>query len=781
MAEKKRVLIVHNYYMIPGGEDTVVANESQMLQSNGYEVVLYTRSNTELKNMNFFQRLLFPFSTVFNLKTFIDVRHIIKNKKIDIVHVHNTLSLISPSVYYAARSCGVPVVQSVHNFRLLCPGAVFYREGHICEDCAEHGLICAFKHKCYRNNRIETLGCIISTKIHRLSGIYKKINYICLTEFNKNKLLCIKQIKEKNIYIKPNFIEPVGMAYSKDERNEEYVVAGRLEDIKGIKIIFEAWGKMGDKAPKLIVYGTGPLESWCKNYIDSNHVNIELRGQASSREVLSSIKKSRGVILANQTYEGFGMNIVEAFSSGTPVICSDLGNPGNLVEEGVTGCKFICNNPYELINAIERSKLLDYNNCWLDYERKYLPEKNMEMLARIYDSCLDNRDDNKERVLIVHNYYNIPGGEDIVVANEKRLLESNGHYVKTYTRKNAELNEMYWHKKLLLPVITVFNTRTYRNIKRLIKEKHIDIVHVHNTLGIISPAVYYAAWKCKVPVVQTVHNFRMICPAATLYRDDHICEDCISNGLHQALKHKCYRDSFIQTLGCVTSLKVHRILGTYSRIKYICLTEFNKEKLMSLHQINEGNIFVKPNFTRSERDTIAKENRENQYIFAGRLDKLKGVDKLFEAWNKMGKNAPKLIVCGMGPMSEWCFNFINENDCNIDLKGLVDNKEVLEIIARSKGAILPTQWYEGFPMNIVESFSVGTPVICSDLGNTGDIVEEGVTGCKFRHDDIDDIIRAVRKSEEIDYNRCYREYEQKYSEAVNYRLLMDIYHEVEKC
>ena len=182
---KQNILIVHNYYQIPGGEDTVVANEKKMLEDHGHKVILYTRNNSELKEMSKFQKLKLPFTTIFNPRTYKDIKRIIRKENIDVVHVHNTLNLVSPTVYYAALSCKLPVVQTVHNFRLLCPGATFYRDGHICEDCVHHGLKCAIKNNCYRGSKVQTLVCVVNTWIHRMTGVYGKINYICLTEFNK--------------------------------------------------------------------------------------------------------------------------------------------------------------------------------------------------------------------------------------------------------------------------------------------------------------------------------------------------------------------------------------------------------------------------------------------------------------------------------------------------------------------------------------------------------------------------------------------------------------------
>lgn len=388
-------------------------------------------------------------------------------------------------------------------------------------------------------------------------------------------------------------------------------------------------------------------------------------------------------------------------------------------------------------------------------------------------------DTKKQNILIVHNYYQIPGGEDTVVANEKKMLEEHGHKVILYSRNNAELKQMSKFQKLFLPIMTVFNPRTYKEIKKLIKIEDIEIVHVHNTLNLISPAVYYAARAMKVPVVQTVHNFRLLCPGATFYRDGHICEDCVSKGLMCAVKYNCYRNSKLQTLACVISTKIHRMTGIYGRINYICLTEFNKEKLLQLKQIKTDRVFVKPNFVEAPTDEIISYNkREDQFIFAGRLDKLKGIDILCDAWKQMGATAPKLIVCGTGPMEEWCRRFLEDNPkCNIELRGFVPNKEAKKLIANSKALILPTQWYEGFPMTIVEAYSVGTPVIGSDIGNVGDLIEEGAGGLKFNCRDSKSLINAVNLLSQnlLDGHEISDFYSKHYSSEANYNMIIKIY------
>lgn len=392
-----------------------------------------------------------------------------------------------------------------------------------------------------------------------------------------------------------------------------------------------------------------------------------------------------------------------------------------------------------------------------------------------------NEKSGKQNILLVHNYYQIPGGEDTVVANEKKMLEEHGHEVLLYSRNNAEIRKMSKMQKIfLLPFITVFNVRTFRDIRKIIKDNNVDIVHVHNTLNLISPSVYYAARSCKVPIVQTIHNFRFICPNATLYRDGHICEDCIEKGLVCAVRHNCYRGSKIETLACVINAKLHRLTGIYKKLRFVCLTEFNKSKLLSLNQIKNSGIFIKPNFAKCDGKMIPREKRENQFVFAGRLDRLKGIGILLRAWKEMGDFSVRLIVCGTGPEEKWCKDFVSENHLNVEMKGFVSNEEVRKLLSNSKALILPTQWYEGFPMSIVEAYSVGTPVICSDLGNTGSIVQEGITGCKFRAGSVEKLRDAIRRlaTYEHIYDTTYREFEMKYTEEKNYEMLLRIYESV---
>jgi len=382
----------------------------------------------------------------------------------------------------------------------------------------------------------------------------------------------------------------------------------------------------------------------------------------------------------------------------------------------------------------------------------------------------------KKSVLIVHNYYKIPGGEDTVVANEKKMLEENGHKVYFYFRRNDELDTM---SSIKIARKAVFNFSTFKEVRRLIKENKIDLVHVHNTLSLISPSVFYAARSMKVPVVQTIHNFRMLCPNALLYRDGHICEECINHGLGCAIKYACYHNNVFQTITIVLNMKIHRLTGIYSKINYICLTDFNKRKLLSMKQLDEKQVFVKPNLAKEVSAFRCKETK-NQFIYVGRLDRYKGIRILLKAWKKYEEigGTSKLIICGIGTEENWCKSFIKAHKTKqVIMKGFISNDDILQLISTSKALIMPTQLYEGFPMSIIEAYSVGTPVISSNIGNAGDLVTEGVTGFKFQYDSPDDLAKTLIQFEpsQINPDNIIRIYEQKYSALHNYEVLMQIY------
>lgn len=381
----------------------------------------------------------------------------------------------------------------------------------------------------------------------------------------------------------------------------------------------------------------------------------------------------------------------------------------------------------------------------------------------------------KKNVLMIHNFYQIGGGEHTVFNNEFELLKKNGHKVITYTRDNKEINNSLL-KKLLLPFTTIWSFKTYRDIKKIIKEEQIDVVHCHNTFPLISPSIYYASRKMKIPVIQTIHNFRFICPNALFYRNGKICEEClVNNNFKSALKHKCYRNSKLQTLIVILMLKIHRKLGTYKKINYIFLTEFNKSKFSNLIDINKGNVFIKPNFVEKKFDFERPTKLNNTFVFMGRLDENKGIKFLVDTWKDI-KNY-ELHIYGEGAYKDYVINALETNE-NIKYYGFQKQETIFEDLSKSYGLIIASTCYEGFPMTIAESCSFGIPVLSVDVGNHASIVSGAQAGCLYKLNDNNSFKEKLE--EMIKNNKEYSDNARKYYENVlspekNYKELTDIY------
>ena len=409
-----------------------------------------------------------------------------------------------------------------------------------------------------------------------------------------------------------------------------------------------------------------------------------------------------------------------------------------------------------------------------------------------------------QTVLIIHNEYRIAGGEDTVAANEEKLLVEHGHRVIVYKRSNKELDNYTGVKKLLLPFTSVFSLRSYREVKKLIEDNYVDVVHVHNTLTLVSPSVYYAAFRCNVPVVQTMHNFRLLCPGGSFFMEDegngHICEQCVSKGLSCAVRNSCYRHSKAQTIVSAAILKIHRMLGTYRRINFICLTEFNRYKLLMLNNgrkkiINPANVYVKPNFTYDLAGMSGKlpdtqvtgtqgihgGRSDRYYVYVGRLEKLKGTELLVDAFAKLPDR--KLVIMGNGPLEQTLKKRIADNGCkNIVMAGRTTGEDYVKILGGAQAIISSSQCYETFGMGIAESYSLSVPAIAGDIGNIGDIVKEGITGIHFQYNSSDALIEAVKRFETMNRDElavnARRYYEDNLTPQSNYERLKEIYDDI---
>ena len=343
------------------------------------------------------------------------------------------------------------------------------------------------------------------------------------------------------------------------------------------------------------------------------------------------------------------------------------------------------------------------------------------------------------RVAVVHNRYQQAGGEDNVFETECALLERAGMHVVRFEAHNDEIRS---GGRVELALRTVWNPSAFRTLSALFERERVSIVHVHNTLPLISPAVYSAARRAGAAVVQTLHNYRLLCPVATLYRDGAPCELCVGRSVAwPSVVHGCYRGERAATATVATMLALHKALGTYrNRVdRYIALTHFAKRKFIE-GGLPASRIVVKPNSV-APLDTHGP-TAAGPVLFVGRLTEEKGVRILLDAWQE-NAHLPPLRVVGDGPLRHEVEARTNRGTV-IYAVGRVPPADMAAEYAAASMLVFPSIWYEGFGLAIVEAMAAGLPVVASRLGSAEEIVRDGETGLLFTPGDREDLERKVR-------------------------------------
>lgn len=380
------------------------------------------------------------------------------------------------------------------------------------------------------------------------------------------------------------------------------------------------------------------------------------------------------------------------------------------------------------------------------------------------------------RILLVHNFYLQPGGEDRVFFAEGTLLENRGHQILRYTAHNREIEN---YSKMELLRNTLWNQQVYRDIRSLIKKERPEVIHFHNTFPLISPSAYYAARKEHVPVVQTLHNYRLLCSSAILYREGRTCEECIGRKVPwPGVYYGCYKESMAFSAGVAAMLTLHRSLGTWDRMvtSYIAMTEFARNKFIE-GGLPAGKITVKPHFLDS--DPGAGKGEGDYAIFVGRLSSEKGVETLLNAWQEMG-NTLKLKIVGDGPLAPKIKQVAQDNP-NIEWLGSKSPQEVYSFMRDATCLIFPSEWYETFGLVVIEALAHGTPVIASRIGGIAEIIEHAKTGLLFIPGDQQDLVRQIHwlKNNPQQVSKMRQEARTRflthYSSPSNYEKLLAVY------
>lgn len=380
------------------------------------------------------------------------------------------------------------------------------------------------------------------------------------------------------------------------------------------------------------------------------------------------------------------------------------------------------------------------------------------------------------KILVVHNHYQQAGGESHVFEAECALLEAHGHEVLRYEADNAAVPGL---NALRLGARTVWSGETYARVRRLIRSTRPAVVHVHNTLPLVSPSVYYAAFRERVPVVQTLHNYRLLCLPGDLYRDGGVCEDCVGKPVPwPGVVHACYRGSVSASAVVAAMLITHRALRTYGRRidRYIALTDFARRTFIR-GGIPAEKLVVKPNFVAPDPGVGLGDGAHA--LFVGRLVANKGVGTLLAAWERLGGTVP-LVIAGDGPLAG-AVRAAAAGDPSIRYVGWQERPAVRSLMKAARLLVFPSEWYEGFGLVVVEAFAAGLPVVASDLGGNPGIVEAGRTGSLFTPGDPEDLAAKVRellsRPDALTRMRAAarQEYLNKYTAEANHRLLCRIY------
>jgi len=384
-----RILTVHNNYRQPGGEEQIFAGESALLESHGHEVFRYTLDNDDISTVN---PLLLAKNTLWNSTVYRDLRSLIRQKQPEIAHFHNTFPLISPSAYYAARDEGVAVIQTLHNYRLLCPNALFFREGRVCEDCLGRVFpIPGVVHGCYRGNRRDSAMVAATTSFHTILGTWTKAvdKFIVISQFAMNKFIQGGLPAEK-LALKCNFLHSVP---EPGEGKGGYAVyVGRLSIEKGLGVLLEAWRRLDRQIP-LKILGDGPMAGLVTEAA-REMPEIEWLGRRPSHEVYEIVGNAAFLVFPSEWYETFGQVAIEAFAKGTPVIASNIGAIPELVQPERNGLLFRPSDPTDLAAKIDwllahPQQLAQMRlTARAEFESKYTADNNYQRLIEIYQSVL---------------------------------------------------------------------------------------------------------------------------------------------------------------------------------------------------------------------------------------------------------------------------------------------------------------------------------------------------------------------------------------------------------
>jgi glycosyltransferase involved in cell wall biosynthesis len=375
------------------------------------------------------------------------------------------------------------------------------------------------------------------------------------------------------------------------------------------------------------------------------------------------------------------------------------------------------------------------------------------------------------KILLAHSRYALRGGEDQVFEAERDLLRAYGHHVVEYVLDNKTIQG---GRTLLTGLRTVWSQPVYRAVRALIREHHCHLVHVHNFFPLLSPSIYYAAHAEGIPAVQTLHSYRLICPAGSLFRGGELCQECVGKTVPlPAIKYGCYRQSRVQSAAVAGMCATHTALGTWNRrvTRYIALTDFVRDRYIA-GGFPAERIAVKPNFA---PDTGVGTGDGKFFVFVGRLSPEKGVSTLLRAWS-IARPPAKLLLIGSGP-EEANLRVQAARLEDVQFLGHLPPPQVQQYLSKAIAAIVPSVWLEPFGLSVIEALALGTPVLASDVGGISSLIRSGRSGYLFSRGDAEHLARLLNAPASLRAmrNDARAEYLARFTPEHNYHELRNIY------
>jgi glycosyltransferase involved in cell wall biosynthesis len=380
------------------------------------------------------------------------------------------------------------------------------------------------------------------------------------------------------------------------------------------------------------------------------------------------------------------------------------------------------------------------------------------------------------KILMVHNRYRETGGEDHSTAAETAMLQAAGKSCISYQLDNRDIKA----ESLSLALNTIWSRRAARDVRNIIRKEGINVVHVQNFFPQISPSVHWAARNAGAAVVQTLRNYRLSCINGLFFRDGRVCEECLGRSPIRGIIHRCYRGSLPASSAVASMLVTHRVLGTWTRCvdRFIAISRFTRDKMIAAG-LPADRIVLKPNFLETP-PRASGPGGGGYFVYVGRLSPEKGIRTLLESWKILSPASPTLKIVGTGPLESLARSHASTNP-RVEVLGSKTRQEVLEIVGRAEALIVPSECYETFGRAAMEAYSVGTPVIGSDIGAVAEMVTDGESGLHFRTGSPNDLAVKIRQLIErpqqlVTMRQVVRRiFEDRYTETVNLHSLLAIY------